>query len=115
MRSRVVRVSAAEAAFLAAWNKAPLEGADLVGQYKFHDERDWKFDFAFPSQKLAVEIEGLHPRGLSRHQTLAGYTRDCEKYNAATLAGWRLLRFPSTSVAKAGEWVETVKEALCCQ
>lgn len=94
---------------MAAWNKAPLEGADLVREYRFHPTRRWRFDVAFPSAKVAVEIEG---RG--RHQTVTGYRGDCEKYNTATLLGWRLLRFPATDKAKAGEWVELVKEALCC-
>lgn len=95
---------------MAAWNKAPLEGADLVREYRFHPTRRWRFDVAFPSAKVAVEIEG---RG--RHQTVTGYRGDCEKYNTATLAGWRVLRFPATDKAKAAEWVELVKEALCCK
>jgi very-short-patch-repair endonuclease len=103
-------MSAAEEAFLAAWNKAPLEGADLVREYRFHPLRRWRFDVAFPRAKLAVEIDG---RG--RHQTVTGVRSDCEKANTATLMGWRVLRFPATDKAKAAEWVELCKEVLCCK
>ena len=93
---------------MAAWEASPLPGADLVREHRFHPERRWRFDMAFPAVKLAIEIEG---RG--RHQTVAGYAKDCEKYNAALILGWRVLRFPATQKAQASVWVETVKEALC--
>jgi very-short-patch-repair endonuclease len=41
---------------------------------------------------LAVEVEGgMWTRG--RHVRGEGYEGDCEKYNAAVLGGWRVLRF----------------------
>lgn len=101
-------MSAAEDAFLAAWEAAPLEGADLVGQYKFHPTRKWALDFAFPSQRLAIEIDG---RG--RHQTVVGARGDSEKRNTAVCMGWRVLVFQAVDKARAHEWVEITKEALC--
>ena len=61
-------------------------------EYRFDKVRKWRFDFAFPTQKIAVEIEG-GTFGKSRHTTGTGYSADCEKYNAAALLGWRVFRF----------------------
>lgn len=84
-----------------------LEGWDLVREYRFHPERRWRFDFAFPSQRLGIEVDG---RG--RHQSVDGVRKDCEKGNAAVLLGWRVLRFPATDRKQAGEWAAMVVEAL---
>jgi hypothetical protein len=29
----------------------------------------------------------------SRHTSVTGFTNDCEKYNAAQLLGWKVLRY----------------------
>lgn len=58
----------------------------------FHPERNFRFDVAMPELKLAVEYEGLMSER-SRHTTVAGYSKDCEKYNIAQLAGWTVLRY----------------------
>lgn len=64
--------------------------------------RRWLFDFAFPGGKVAVEVEGgVWSRG--RHVSPVGFIKDCEKYNAATVGGWRVLRY----VPGAG-WIERV-------
>jgi hypothetical protein len=61
-------------------------------EYKFHHTRKWRFDFAFVEKKLAVEIEGgIYISG--RHTRCTGFMKDLEKYNAAALLGWRLLRY----------------------
>ena len=63
-------------------------------EYRFHPTRRWRFDFAMPNHKVAVEVEGgTHSNG--RHVRGAGYTADCEKYNAAVMLGWRVLRVTS--------------------
>ena len=67
-------------------------GLDPVQEYRFHPVRRWRFDFAFPEEKIAVEIEG-GTFSKSRHTTGIGYEKDCEKYNAATLNGWKVFRF----------------------
>jgi very-short-patch-repair endonuclease len=54
--------------------------------------RKWRFDFAWPARKLAVEIDGGAFSG-GRHTTGDGFRRDLEKSNAAVMAGWRVLHF----------------------
>lgn len=70
----------------------------VVREYRFHMARRWRFDFAFPTRRLAVEIEGLVRGGRGRHQTVAGFTADVEKYNTAASMGWTVLRFTSRMV-----------------
>jgi very-short-patch-repair endonuclease len=61
-------------------------------EYRFDPERRWRFDFAWPSLKIAVEIEGgVWIRG--RHVRPVGYLGDLEKYNRAVVLGWRVLRY----------------------
>jgi very-short-patch-repair endonuclease len=61
-------------------------------EYKFHPKRKWRFDFADPANKIAVEIDGGVFAG-GRHTRGMGFKRDCEKINAATVLGWRVLRY----------------------
>ena len=61
-------------------------------EHKFHPTRRWRFDFAWPEKKVAVEIEGgVYIDG--RHTRGKGYERDLEKYNAAVADGWKVFRF----------------------
>lgn len=60
-------------------------------EYRFHPERKWRFDFAWPEHMLAVEIDGGAWTG-GRHVRGSGFTRDCEKMTEAALMGWRVLR-----------------------
>ncbi len=60
-------------------------------ELRFAPPRRWRFDFAWPQQRIALEIEGGTWVG-GRHNRGAGYVNDLEKYNTATLLGWRLLR-----------------------
>lgn len=65
-----------------------------VAEYAFAQSigRRWRFDWAWPSLKLAVEQEGgVWTKG--RHTRGAGFVKDLEKYNRAAELGWRLLRF----------------------
>lgn len=73
--------------------------AGMVEEHKFHPERRWRFDFAWPDQMLAVEVEGGTWAG-GRHTSGAGFEKDCEKYAEALILGWRVLRVTSTQVRK---------------
>jgi very-short-patch-repair endonuclease len=79
-------------------------------EVQFHHQRRWRFDFAFPERKLAIEIEGgTWTNG--RHNRGSGMAADCEKYNAATLAGWRVLRYTTDMVA-SGLAIDQVRQFL---
>jgi very-short-patch-repair endonuclease len=61
-------------------------------EYRFHPRRKWRFDCAFPDQRVAIELDGgTYMAG--RHTRGAGFAADCEKLNTATVMGWRVLRF----------------------
>lgn len=66
-------------------------------EVKFHPTRKWRFDFAWPDKKLAVEIEGGVYSG-GRHTRAKGFIADCEKYNEAAALGWTVLRFTADEV-----------------
>lgn len=67
-------------------------GTPCVAEHRFHPVRRWRFDYALPEAKVAIEIDGgLWTYG--RHNRAAGYIADMEKLNAAALLGWRVLRF----------------------
>jgi hypothetical protein len=61
-------------------------------EYVFCPGRRWRFDFAWPRFKLAVEIDGATFTG-GRHGRGIGAHNDHDKLNAAAVLGWRVLRF----------------------
>lgn len=93
-----------------------IKAPPWVREWRCVPDRKWRFDFAWPEIKLAVEIEGvIHfgtnadgSRKTSRHQNRAGYENDCDKYNRATLEGWRVLRFTQKHI-KSGEAMQIME------
>ena len=81
-------------------------GIPYETEYRFHPVRKWRADFKVGDDVL-IEVEGLTAQG-GRHQRTAGYTNDCEKYNEATLLGYRVLRVTPAHVhnGMALQWVE---------
>jgi len=63
-----------------------------VAEYCFAlPNRKWRFDWAWPTQLIALEIEGgVWTKG--RHTRGGGFLKDVKKYNAAACLGWRVLR-----------------------
>ncbi len=102
--------SKAEECLAAALDAQPLPGWDLTREYQFDKARRWKFDFAFPSQKLAIEVDGRY------HRTHRGQHADSEKFNEAVRQGWRVLRLPADNLSKvkAAAFAGLVLELLCC-
>lgn len=81
-----------------------------VKEFKFHPDRNWRFDFAWPEKKLAVELEGgIWNKG--RHMRPEGFIEDCNKYNAASLLGWKVLRFTERHI-KSMQAIKQTREAL---
>lgn len=72
---------------------------DLVAEHRFAPQfrgraRRWRFDFADPVHRIGIECEGgAWSRG--RHTRGSGFIADAEKYNAATVLGWKVLRYCS--------------------
>lgn len=66
--------------------------AEVVKELQFHPDRKWRFDYAFPSRKIAIEIDGAIWT-LGRHNRPRGYLADMEKLNTAASMGWLVLRF----------------------
>lgn len=78
-------------------------------EVKFHPIRRWRFDYAFPEKKLAVEIDGgLWQYG--RHNRASGRIKDMEKENAAAVLGWRILYF-TPQQAKKTETYKLIAQA----
>jgi very-short-patch-repair endonuclease len=60
-------------------------------EWVFAHPRRFRFDYAWPEQRLALEVEGgIFTR--KAHGSITGILRDMEKYNLAAVHGWRVLR-----------------------
>ena len=67
---------------------------DPVTEHRFHPTRKWRFDYAWPDHKIAVEIEGgIWMKGRGAHSWPVNIIRDMEKQNEAGKLGWRIFRF----------------------
>lgn len=87
-----------------------LKLPDPEREFRFYPSRRWRSDLAWPDHKLLVEFEGgVYTKG--RHTRGKGFERDCEKYNTATIAGYRVLRF-TTSDVKSGQAVDMIQAAI---
>jgi very-short-patch-repair endonuclease len=91
------RISKTKLALVARWEQAikiyyPHVRAEMVAEYRFHHKRLWRFDFAFPSQMIGIELQGGtwvnggHNRG-------AQMSKDYEKINTAQATGWKVFQF----------------------
>lgn len=59
-------------------------------EYRFAPPRKWRFDFAWPHHKLALEVQGaIFTQG--RHTRGAALLKEHEKLNAAAALGYRVL------------------------
>lgn len=74
-----------------------MDGCEL--EFRFDPVRRWRFDFAWPEERLAVELQGGIWQGKSGHNTGKGLLRDMEKGNAAQAAGWSVLHFAAEHLA----------------
>ena len=108
-----------EAAFAQFWATMcrvnGLQAAvEPVREFVFAPPRRWRFDFAWPDLKVAVEIDGGTWNG-GRHASGVGMQGDLEKHNRATCLGWKVLRFTGQHLRKPDDVFEqllTVMGAL---
>jgi hypothetical protein len=83
-----------------------------VREFRFHPDRQWRADIAWPDRRLLVEVEGgVWMRGGGRHNRGEGYTADCRKYNAASVGGWILLRYTGDMI-ESGEAARDIVQVL---
>lgn len=89
-----------ERAFLTHWRTLAPDAPMPVREHVFARElgRRWRWDFCWPPQMVALELEG-GTWSTGRHVRGRGFRGDCEKQNAATLLGWRVLRVTSDMLA----------------
>ena len=78
-----------EQAFLTRWRQLARDAPEPVSEYRFHPVRRWRLDYAWPDERVAVELQGGVWTG-GRHVRGGGYRSDCEKLNALQSAGWRV-------------------------
>lgn len=78
-----------------------IRSHDSGGELVFHPDRKWRFDFALPALKIAIEYEGgmfrQYEGGQGAHGSAEAFTRDMDKYNEAQILGWRVLRVGATN------------------
>jgi hypothetical protein len=62
-------------------------------EFFFSTEREFRFDYAIPEHKIAIEQEGgIWSKGNSGHSSGTGIMRDMEKGTLANINGWTLIR-----------------------
>ena len=83
---------------------------ECVKEFKFHPTRKWRFDYAIPEHKIALEVEGGVWTG-GRHTSSTGFLKDMEKYNTATSMGWRVFRTTPNDLYKS-ETLNMLKNAI---
>lgn len=105
-----------------SWKRSKLEvkaekilrknGLDWFEEEHRFCERRWRFDIAFVKEKIALEIEGGIWKGkFGGHTSGKGYTNNCEKYNEATVAGWKVLRVVDQQIDN-GDMLRWIKGLL---
>lgn len=83
---------------------------EVVKEHLFHPTRKWRFDYAIPEHKIALEVEGGVWTG-GRHTRPQGFLGDIEKYNAGTLLGWRIFRVIPEDLCRM-KTLEMLKQAI---
>lgn len=79
-------------------------------EYRFHPVRRWRWDYCWPEQMIAMEIQGgTWTRG--RHTRGRGYSNDCTKLNEGQLHGWRVFWF-TTEMVNDGSAVAVLRRAF---
>ena len=87
-----------------------VNGLTPEREYAFCEGRKYRADFAFPYQKLLVEIEGgTWING--RHNRPSNFESECRKYAEAAIREWLVIRV-TTAMVMSGEAIELVKRAL---
>lgn len=102
-----------EAEDLLAWQIKAAGLPEPVRQYLYALPRRFRADFTWllpPPLGLLVEVQGgIYNR--RAHGSISGILEDIDRLNAATLAGWRLLRV-TPDMVKDGRALALIERAL---
>ena len=74
-------------------------GYECETEFRFHPMRRWRFDIVILDHDIGIEIQGASYVA-GRHTRGTGYANDCEKLNAATCAGWKVLWYTTHQITK---------------
>lgn len=91
-KSRVISTTASMTDMFQRYLMSEMPGVEVVKEHMFHYTRKWRFDYAIPELKVAIEIDG-GVWDYGRHNRPQGYINDMEKLNTAASMGWLVLRF----------------------
>lgn len=92
-RLRATSASPAEEALFLAMRSINMPMP--VREFRFHLERRWRLDFAWPDIMVGAEVDGgRYKYAGGRHSSSADY----EKRNALTILGWRTFYFLASDV-----------------
>ena len=83
---------------------------DFEQEFKFHPSRKWRADFHLKGRMILIEVEGGIWSG-GRHTRGKGYIGDMEKYNAAAMLGYQVIRF-STEQVKSGLAIQQIEKMV---
>lgn len=78
-------------------------------EYPFHQ---YRFDFAWPGIKVAVEVDGGTRAKHGGHAVGEQYRRDCIKRNKAQVEGWVVLQADCKMVYEVQFYLE-LKKVIC--
>lgn len=94
-------------------------------EHRFHPTRKWRFDWAWPDQKVALEVEGgfygkgepcptCGQREVAGHTSIERLKSDMEKYSEAAAHGWRIVRCTPEQLHDAST-LDLLRRALAYQ
>jgi hypothetical protein len=97
---RAARQLAADEAFSTFAALLTRDGLPLPErEYRFCPPRKWRMDYAYPAQRVGIEVDGgIWLPGGGHHTRGQGWLDDAEKLNTAASMGWRMLRTTPTGL-----------------
>lgn len=101
-------ISELEARFEILWESL-YPTIDLVAEYKGIPNRRFRFDYAHPESKVAIELNGGTWAKMG-HSSGTGIKRDYEKLNLATAIGWRVFQLSSDMIDQY--WLDLIARSI---
>ena len=83
-------------------------------EYRFHETRRWRFDYAWPDQRVALELQGVSYgsyRTPTRHQRGEQMEKDYEKALTAMSMGWRVV-FLTWGQSRTQKYLDLLKATI---